>query len=88
MAIGMMGLIDKARSDLSKLTGLDPSSLVTTAKTDDGWQVAIEMVEKRSIPDGMDLLATYEVKLDEQGNILEFIRKGMRKRMEAASEVR
>lgn len=87
MANALMGLIDKAKNDISKLTGLDPSSLVSTAKTDSGWQVAIEMVEKRSIPDGMDLLATYEVKLDEQGNILEFNRKGMRKRMEALSEV-
>ena len=87
MVIGLMDLISKAKSDLSKLTGLDPSSLVTTAKTDGGWQIAIEMVEKRSIPDGMDLLATYEVKLDDQGNILEFNRKGMRKRMEAVSEV-
>lgn len=87
MAKDLMDLISKAKSDLSKLTGLALSSLVTTAKTDGGWQIAIEMVEKRSIPDGMDLLATYEVKLDEQGNILEFNRKGMRKRMEAVSEV-
>ncbi len=87
MANGMMDLISKAKSDLSKLTGLAPSSLVATAKTDNGWQIAVEMVEKRSIPDGMDLLATYEAKLDEQGNILEFNRKGMRKRMEAVREV-
>lgn len=87
MAIGLIDLISKAKSDLSKLTGLDPSSVVKTTKIDGGWQIAIEMVEKRSIPDGMDLLATYEVKLDEQGNILEFNRKGMRKRMEALSEV-
>lgn len=87
MANGMMGLIDKAKNDISKLTGLDPSSVVKTTKIDGGWQIAIEMVEKRSIPDGMDLLATYEVQLDEQGNVLEFNRKGMRKRMEAVSEV-
>ncbi|MBI5344954.1 MAG: gas vesicle protein [Deltaproteobacteria bacterium] len=87
MANSLMDLINKTKSDLSKLTGLAPSSLVATAKTEGGWQIAMEMVEKQSIPYGMDLLATYEVKLDEQGNILEFIRKGMRKRMEAVSEV-
>ncbi len=87
MANGLMDLINKAKNDLSKLTGLAPSSLVSSAKMDGGWQIAIEMVEKRSIPDGMDLLATYEVKLDDQGNILEFKRKGMRKRMETVSEV-
>jgi len=87
MANALMGLIDKAKNDISKMIGLEPSSVVKTTKIDGGWQIAIEMVEKRSIPDGMDLLATYEVKLDEQGNILEFNRKGMRKRMEAVSEV-
>lgn len=87
MANALMGLIDKAKNDISKMIGLDPSSVVKTTKIEGGWQIAIEMVEKRSIPDGMDLLATYEVKLDEQGNILEFNRKGMRKRMEAVSEV-
>ena len=87
MANALMGLIDKAKNDISKIIGLEPSSVVKTTKIDGGWQIAIEMVEKRSIPDGMDLLATYEVKLDEQGNILEFNRKGMRKRMEAVSEV-
>lgn len=87
MANALMGLIDKAKNDISKMIGLAPSSVVKTTKIDGGWQIAIEMVEKRSIPDGMDLLATYEVKLDEQGNILEFNRKGMRKRMEAVSDV-
>ncbi|MEK6758197.1 MAG: gas vesicle protein GvpO [Deltaproteobacteria bacterium] len=87
MANALMGLIEKAKNDISKMIGLEPSSVVKTTKIDGGWQIAIEMVEKRSIPDGMDLLATYEVKLDEQGNILEFNRKGMRKRMEAVSEV-
>ncbi len=87
MANALMGLIDKAKNDISKMIGLEPSSVVKTAKIDGGWQIAIEMVEKRSIPDGMDILATYEVKLDEQGNILEFNRKSMRKRMETVSEV-
>ncbi|MBI5587658.1 MAG: gas vesicle protein [Deltaproteobacteria bacterium] len=87
MANALMGLIDKAKNDISKLTGLAASSVVKTTKLDAGWQMAIEMVEKRSIPDGMDILATYEVKLDDQGNILEFNRKGMRKRMETVSEV-
>ena len=87
MANVLMSLIDKAKNDISKLTGLAPSSVVKTTKIDGGWQIAIEMVEKRSIPDGMDVLATYEVKLDDEGNIVEFNRKGMRKRMEAVSEV-
>lgn len=86
MAIGIAELTTKVRKDLGKITGLDPSSVVNTARDDTGWRVSIEMVEKHSIPDSMDLLATYEVLLDEEGNILEFSRKGMRKRNEVRAE--
>jgi hypothetical protein len=40
------------------------------------------MLEKQSIPDQMDILATYEALLGEEGNLLSFERKSMRKRME------
>ena len=42
----------------------------------------MEVIEKHSIPDGMDVLATYETKLDSDGNMLEFKRIKMRKRID------
>ena len=51
-------------------------------KDEKGWHISIEMIEKYSIPDQMDILATYEALLDEEGNLLSFERKSMRKRME------
>lgn len=86
MAMNIGGVIKKARSELSELTGLPLSSTLKTVKDNKGWRVLIEMVEKRAIPDGMDVLATYEALLDEDGNLLEFSRKGMRNRMETVAE--
>lgn len=86
MAMTMEKVILKARSDLNKLTGLEPSTTVKTARDDKGWHVSVEMVEKHSIPDGMDILATYDTLFDDEGNLLEFIRKGMRKRVDTISE--
>ncbi len=86
MAIGIMELTVKARKDLGKITGLEPSSIVGTARDDRGWRISMEMVEKHSIPDSMDILATYEVLVDEEGNVMEFNRKGMRKRNESLTE--
>ncbi len=74
--------IEKARKELSKLTGLTASSTIGVVKDEKGWNISIEMVEKRSIPDQMDLLALYEVLLDEDGNLLNFERKSMRRRMD------
>jgi len=76
-------LIEKARKELSKLTGLATSSTVGVSKDEKGWNISIEMVEKRSIPDQMDILALYEVVLDEDGNLLNFERKSMRRRMDS-----
>lgn len=86
MPMNIGSVIKKARNELSELTGLPLSSTLKTVKEDKGWRVLVEMVEKRAIPDGMDVLATYEVLLDEDGNLLEFSRKGMRNRMETVAE--
>lgn len=76
-------LIEKARKDLSKLTGLTVSSTTGATKDEKGWHISIELVEKHSIPDQMDILALYEVLFNEDGNLLGFERKSMRKRMQA-----
>ncbi len=82
MAKDVGSLIEKARRDLSKLTGLKASSTIGANKDEKGWHITVEMLEKQSIPDQMDILAIYEALLDEDGNFLGFERKGMRKRME------
>ena len=82
MAKDVGALIEEARDKLSKLTGIKASSTVGAVKDDKGWHISIEMLEKQSIPDQMDILAIYEALLDDDGNLLGFERKAMRKRME------
>lgn len=82
MAKSIGTLVEQAREELSKLTGLKASSTVGATKDEKGWHISVEMVEKQSIPDQMDTLALYEVLLDEDGNLLSFERKGMRKRVD------
>ena len=86
MAKDIGTLIEQARKELSKLIGLKASSTIGATKDEKGWHISIEMVEKQSIPDQMDILATYEVLFDEEGNLLNFERKGMRKRMETVQK--
>jgi hypothetical protein len=82
MAKEIGALIEEAREQLSKLTGLKVSSTIGAFKDEKGWHISIEMLEKQSIPDQMDILAVYEALFDEEGNLLGFERKAMRKRME------
>ena len=88
MAVGMAQIVKNARSELNALTGLEVSSTIEVAREEDEWRVVLEVVEKHSIPESMDILAAYETRLDAEGNMLDFRRTGMRRRIdtESASE--
>lgn len=85
MALSITKLAEKARGELSKATGLDFSSILGVGRENSSWKVTLEMVEKHSIPDQMDILGIYEVLLDEEGHLIEFNRRGLRKRMDIES---
>ncbi|MFH0775225.1 MAG: gas vesicle protein GvpO [bacterium] len=82
MAKSVQQIIEKAREELSKITGLELSTTIGAAKEEKGWKITLEMVEKHSIPDQMDILATYEVILDNDGGVIEFNRVKLRKRVD------
>lgn len=82
MPMSIPELVEKARKELSGITGLEFSTTLGVGRENSSWKITFEMVEKRSIPDQMDILGIYEVLLDEKGNLLEFNRKGLRKRID------
>jgi hypothetical protein len=82
MALSMLELIKKAREELKNVTGLDLSATLGAVRKNSNWCITVEMIEKHSIPDQMDILAVYETILDDEGNLIEFKRKGMRKRVD------
>lgn len=43
-------------------------------RTDDGWCVVVDVLELARIPDTTSLLATYEVRLDDEGELREYYR--------------
>ncbi len=77
-------LIEIAREELSKATGLELSTTLGALKDERGWRISLDMIEKHSIPDQMDILATYDVVLDDDGKLLEFTRTNLRKRCDTA----
>lgn len=80
--VGMSEVVEVARSELASLTGLELGSTLAANREGEGWRVAVEVVEKHSLPDGMDILAAYDVVLDPEGNIAGFRRVGLRKRID------
>ena len=84
MTMALLDLVKRAREQLHELTGLKVGSTVSVGKGESGWRVRVEVVEKNSIPDSQDILATYELSVDDEGNVQNFTRVGMRRRAEMA----
>ena len=60
--------------EIAALTGRAPDNLVSVQRRDDGWCVAVELVETHRIPDTSDILAIYETELDRHGEVLSYRR--------------
>lgn len=79
-------IIKKARDEFTKLSKVPLEGAIGLSKVEEGWSVSVEAVEKKSIPEGMDVLGIYEIRLDDEGNLLGFERKKLRKRSDTEEE--
>jgi hypothetical protein len=75
-------LAERAKSQLAEVTGLKPETVSGASKDEQGWHIALDMVEMSRIPPATDLLGDYEVLLDDNGNMLKFERRRTRLRGE------
>lgn len=73
-------IIERAKRDLAGLTGFKDPAATGFKEEDNQLIVTIEVVEKKSIPDGMDVLGTYEVRVNDSGRIIDYERTNLRKR--------
>ena len=77
-------ILEKAKKELADLTGFKSPSAIGFKKEGNELIATIEVIEKASIPDGMDVLGTYEVRVDEGGKIISYERTDLRKRVDTA----
>jgi hypothetical protein len=71
---GAQQLAAEASRQLLELTGKEPEGISGLRRSDDGWIVEVEVLELRRIPNTTDVLATYEVEVDSDGELLEYRR--------------
>lgn len=56
------------------LTGLEPEGVVSLEPNDRGWKVGVEVVEMERIPNSTDVMAVYQVELDQSGELVGYER--------------
>ena len=78
----------RAAELVATLSGRRPESVISIERTDGGWRVGVEVVEVARIPDSADILAVYDVRLDEDGGLSSYRRLDRYARGHAEREVR
>ena len=71
----MMDLLEirmKAFSKAKEVLNKQPESVSLLEKTEKGWRMDVDVLERKAIPDSFDLLSVFELNLDSAGNILGF----------------
>jgi Gas vesicle synthesis protein GvpO len=66
--------IRKTREQLHVLTGYETVSVSGLTRTDEGWELAVDVVELRRVPDTASVLATYRVTTDDAGDVASYER--------------
>jgi hypothetical protein len=64
----------RASAELAELVGREPESVIALDRTDEGWRVCVEVLELHRVPDTADLLAEYEVDVDDRGELVGYRR--------------
>ncbi|MCG8346599.1 MAG: gas vesicle protein [Chloroflexales bacterium] len=67
-------MVQRAKDQLAQLTGFKAESISGMQWTGDSWNLTVELLELKRIPNTGDVLATYEVAVDNIGNLITYQR--------------
>jgi hypothetical protein len=67
-------IVRQAVSQVAELIGRRPESVSGFERRDDGLHLAVEVVELERIPNSTDVIASYDVAVDDDGRVLEYAR--------------
>lgn len=83
--MNMREIADRAKKELTTLTGFAAPAVIGITREDKEWVARVEIVEKESIPNGMDVLGEYVLRFTEDGALTEYEREGLRKRTDTVA---
>ncbi|HET6818848.1 MAG TPA: gas vesicle protein GvpO [Mycobacteriales bacterium] len=71
---GAADVTREALRQLAELTGRVADTVSAVEHTDDGWRVEVELVELERVPSTTNILATYEVEMDDSCSLVGYRR--------------
>ncbi len=76
----------KAKGVIEELLDKKAESVISATKEENEWKVVIEVLERRAVPDSQDLIGRYELRLDENKELLGYDRIVLRRRTDLDKE--
>ena len=73
-------IVEKAHCYITEMGKISSDGLTSITRKNDGWSLSIEVLERKAIPDSMDILGLYEITMTNDGEFLSLERKKLRKR--------
>lgn len=64
-----------AKATISELTGHKAESVTGMEWNGDAWEITVEVLELERVPNTTDVLASYAVKVDDEGRLLGYKRE-------------
>ncbi len=86
MILTVPSYVEKARANIAQLTGQPVATVISCGQEGERFRVTLETLERKAVPDTLDLLATYAVILDEEGGLVNFCRLRTRRRGDPIEE--
>lgn len=73
-----------ARAGIEELVGCPAEGVTGVARNDDGWVVQVEVLEVARVPETTDVMATYDVQVDNDGDVVGYrrVRRYLRAQVE------
>lgn len=76
----------KAKGVIEELLDKKAESVISATKEENEWRVLVEVLERRAVPDSQDLIGRYELRLDENKELLGYDRIVLRRRTDLDKE--
>ena len=76
---------DTAFAIAKKYLRKEPEAILTVEELDREWRITIEALERKSVPDSLDLLGRYEIRLNKSGALIGWTQKTIRRRCDRIS---
>jgi hypothetical protein len=77
---------DRARMHVLNLLGKEPEMVSGISRRNGSWALTVEVVDVHRIPDSTDILSSYEVVVDNDGDLLRLEHRGRYRRAQVEEE--